>query len=716
VVTLRAVLYVVTAMVGVWALAGLTGRRTPRVVLWLLLVAGVARVGLWLGTDLVYAHRLDAAGLPVYGPLVLVSALPLLGLFAGYLLWLTARWLQPVERWAAGAAIVVGGTTLLVGFFVDDPAVAELLTGWWLAAPLVALQVIRHNRTNVRRRAMAAARRRAAEADAALAASERRLRLAMDAGEMGAFEVSPDGQRLIWNPPLEILHGQRGGELVLPLASGLDAVHPEDLAVAQAWYAAIETNAADRLRHRMFGVDGSVVWIEVHARRLPDGRAVGVVRDITTEQRHEAELRHQARHDPLTGLANRLLLRERLTELTGAGMPGILLVLDLDGFKDINDTFGHPVGDRVLVEVADRLAGAVPPGALLARLGGDEFAVAAPAHFDGELLAASLLAVLEAPLELERTQVTVGGSIGVAICPEHGSDPDTLLRRADAAMYRAKPHGGVWRTYQPDDDRRAARRLQLAGQLRDSLLHGRSLHLVFQPKLDLASGQVRSVEALARWEDQDGVVVDPTEFVALAERHGLQSRLFDLVLAKACAQVADWHRAGHDLAVAVNVSPAVLHDESLPSRIVATLAASAVPADALTLELTEATFAEETPALIDVLTTLRRLGVRISIDDFGTGYSSLAYLRRLPVDEVKLDRSFTDGLTADRRDDAIVESTVRLAHELGYRVVGEGVEDERVLQALRALGCDEVQGHHVHPPATAEALGAWLVRLRRGRD
>ncbi|GGI08138.1 hypothetical protein GCM10011354_27600 [Egicoccus halophilus] len=509
---------------------------------------------------------------------------------------------------------------------------------------------------------------------------------------------------------MQELHGLAPGAFDGRLSTALACLHPDDRDGARAWLA---RRGGVTYEYRVVLDDGSIRWLEAQARVVDEDRAIGVVRDVTARHAAEDQLRYRAQHDGLTGLHNRAVLRERLAETTAARRPASLLLLDLDGFKDVNDTFGHSVGDDVLVEVADRLRRTLPDGVLVVRLGGDEFAAVVPGD-SGEQVAGELLTALEPPFRLGDLELSIGGSVGVSRTPEHGVDPETLLRRADAAMYRAKAQSGTWHTYRPSDEVRAARRLQLVAQLREALQGEHGPTLVYQPKLDLRTGGVSAVEGLARWRDRDGQEVSPVEFVPLAEQYGLQNALTSRVLDEACRQIARWRDEGLDVGVAVNVSPSVLIDPGFVALVRATIEDCAIPPASVTLEVTETVFAEESDDLDAVLRRLRRLGVQLAIDDFGSGYASIGYLRRLKVDELKLDRSFTFDLLGDRDAEAIVASTIALAHALGQRVVAEGVESAAIRDRLTELGCDVAQGFAIHRPDTAEVIASWLRAGRHG--
>jgi diguanylate cyclase (GGDEF)-like protein len=430
--------------------------------------------------------------------------------------------------------------------------------------------------------------------------------------------------------------------------------------------------------------------------------------------RASRRLRHQASHDALTDLPNRTELHEQgSTLLTGArrhGTLAALLLIDLDRFKEVNDTMGHEHGDRLLIEVAHRLSDALRRGDLLARLGGDEFAVLAVLPHRGALgeVATRLHAALVRPFDVGGVAVELGASIGIAVQPDHGHDVSTLLRRADVAMYQAKRTGTQIETYDAERDPYSSERLTLLGELRHAIDND-ELVLHFQPKVALASGRVIGVEALVRWQHPERGLLGPGEFLGLAERTGLITDVTRWVLEAAVRQCAEWREEGTDLPIAINLAAANIVDITLPARVAETLRRWDVPGELLECEISEDTVMGDPRRATDVLERLRALGVRLSLDDFGTGHSSLSYLKRLPLDEVKIDRSFVSGMAVDASDAAIVRSTIDLARHLRLDVVAEGVETEEVLDVLTSLHCDVAQGFLLSRPLPAAELDGWLA-------
>ncbi|MFI9769922.1 putative bifunctional diguanylate cyclase/phosphodiesterase [Streptomyces sp. NPDC052415] len=417
---------------------------------------------------------------------------------------------------------------------------------------------------------------------------------------------------------------------------------------------------------------------------------------------------------PLTGLPNRQWLLERIwTALDDAeriGARSALMLIDLDRFRSVNDTLGHLAGDRLLLQIADRLRLALPRGAEAARLGGDEFAVLLPvadSTTSATRVARSLVADLSSPLDLDGLTLVLEASAGVAVFPDHALDAEGLLRRADVAMYQAKRDRTGVEVYESKRDSNTPDRLGLLGDLRRALdAHEVELH--YQPKVRF-DGQVAGLEALVRWVHPERGRVPPDEFIAIAESSGLMPYLTEYVLDTALGQVARWRAQGLFVPVAVNVSPRDVHTPGFAGSVAARLARHGVPAGALQLEITEHVLLEDPQRAADTLAGLTGHGVKMSLDDFGTGYSSLVHLRRLPVSELKIDRSFVARLAIDTQDAEIVRCTVDLAHSLGLLVVAEGVEDDETWERLRDLGCDAVQGWLVAAAMPPEETTAWLL-------
>jgi diguanylate cyclase (GGDEF)-like protein len=431
--------------------------------------------------------------------------------------------------------------------------------------------------------------------------------------------------------------------------------------------------------------------------------------------RRVSELRRQATTDDLTGLPNRRAFYERVT--TALAEPDrvlALLLLDLDRFKEVNDSLGHHVGDKLLGEVGLRLRDELREGDVLARLGGDEFAVLLGdvSQEQAVAVAEKLRTALAEPCTLEGIALRTDVSIGLAIAPEHGTELSVLLRRADIAMYQAKRGREGLRVYSGVDDTAGRGRLRALQELPGALSEGQ-LTLHYQPKLDLATNEVHGVEALVRWDHPTKGLLYPDSFLMLVEDAGLMRTLTEIVLSEALDQAKSWLDRGRPLTVAVNLSATSLVDANLPEQVMSLIVQRRLPASALQLEITEEFLMADRDRARDILARLRELGVRIAVDDFGTGYSSLAYLRELPIDELKLDRSFVFPMADDARAAALVFSTIGLAHSLGLRMVAEGVENRTALEELARHGCDEAQGYYLSRPLPAAELDVWLERRSR---
>jgi diguanylate cyclase (GGDEF)-like protein len=445
--------------------------------------------------------------------------------------------------------------------------------------------------------------------------------------------------------------------------------------------------------------------IAAHASvSLENGRLIDRLRD------EAAEKEHQSLHDALTGLPNRSMFHRRVGRALEAARlnhkTAVVMLMDLDRFKEVNDTLGHHIGDQLLKEISGLLQEVLDGKGIIARLGGDEFAILLPEVIDqreAAHIAQCILASLERPIVLNDLNLEVGASIGVALYPLHGDDSATLLQRADVAMYSAKNKHGGFELYAAEKDEYNPRRLSLAGELRVAL-EGNQLAVHYQPKVDLRTGQIMGVEALVRWAHPRHGFLPSDEFIPIAEHTGLMRGLTLYVLEESLTQCRLWQDAGYNLTMAVNLSARTLMDLDLPEDVGRLLHFAAVSPDRLTLELTESTIMADPSRTIGVLSRLSAMGVELAIDDFGTGYSSLSYLKRLPVDEVKIDKSFVLNMRLDDNDAVIVRSTVDLARNLGLRVTAEGVEDRETWDRLTELGCDRAQGYYLSRPVAASKL------------
>ncbi len=426
------------------------------------------------------------------------------------------------------------------------------------------------------------------------------------------------------------------------------------------------------------------------------------------------QMRFDSHHDPLTGLPNRVRFNELMAAST---VPSAVLLVDLDRFKEVNDTLGHDHGDLLLGLVAGRIADEIGTKAITARLGGDEFGVLLPATTSGDAaqVAVALLAALEQPFLVAELELEITASIGVSVAGVDTDDPKKLLQQADVAMYSAKEAHSGWELYSAERDHYSPWRLSLASALRRAIDTG-ELEVHYQPKSSLLDRRIVGLEALVRWRHPRLGMISPDQFVPIAEHAGLIRPLTLLVLTAACRQHQLLRGLGFDLDFAVNLSVRSVLDVNLPDQVGAVLQEHHVDPAALTLEITEGSLMADPARTIGVLGRLSALGTSVSIDDFGTGFSSLGYLKRLPADEVKIDRSFVAGMLTNLSDAAIVRSTIDLAHNLGLRAVAEGVQDSRTWTALADLGCDHAQGFYISPPLPGDELVAWLHGAQRASD
>lgn len=505
--------------------------------------------------------------------------------------------------------------------------------------------------------------------------------------------------------------GMRFQEILdLRVASGIYA-GPSPAIYMQERVAAVREDAVStKIQHL---VNGKVICISHQPR--PGGGWIDTHDDITDRLRIEAQIAHMAQHDALTDLPNRVLLRERLDEALRGCRHGdrhfAVLILDLDRFKDVNDTLGHPVGDALLSGVADRLRACVSEADTVARLGGDEFAILQNlpnGDLDADVLARRLLESIGEPFELEGHQLSVGTSIGIAVGPKDGMDPDTLMKNADLALYRAKNRGrGTHHFFEPALDELMQARRTLENDLRRAIVR-QEFELYYQPLVNLAHDKICGFEALLRWNRPGQGTVPPDDFISLAEETGIIVQIGQWVLRQACCEAAPWP---DDLQIAVNVSPVQFRSRQFVPAVVAALAASGLPARRLELEITESVVLDDSEGAFATLDQLKMLGVRLALDDFGTGYSSLTSLRKFPFDKIKIDRSFVSDMSPDRASaHAIVRSVAALGTSLGMTTTAEGVETQDQLDQVRAMGCTEFQGHLCSPARPAREIAGLIQR------
>jgi diguanylate cyclase (GGDEF)-like protein/PAS domain S-box-containing protein len=557
------------------------------------------------------------------------------------------------------------------------------------------------------------------KAEENLRASERLFRSLFSESPAGQILSSSDRKIVAVNRAFCEMTGYTESEI---LQNGWDAITPPDdqagifASFERLWSG--ELNAM-QMERRYLRKDGTLLWGQVSVARVPDdsGRAryvIDQVQNISDRKQAQQALEHQALHDALTGLPNRVLARDRLDQailLARRQQTRVaLLIIDLDHFKEVNDTFGHQAGDQLLRQVGERFTAELRETDTVARLGGDEFAIvllAADADAAG-MVAVKLLTALERPFLIEAQALDVGASIGIAVYPDHADTADSMLRRADIAMYVAKRSRRTHAVYTRDHDEPGDSRLALMAQLRQAINDG-ALTLHYQPIARLRDGCVERLEALVRWPRPGHGLVPPGDFITFAEQTGLIQPLTQWVLKTALAQCGEWNRAGQPVGVAVNISMRNLLDPQLTDNVAQILRETGARPEWLTLEITESSIMAESQRTLETLQKLRALDVRLSIDDFGTGYSSLAYLHRLPVHEMKIDQSFIRGLISDETSGAIVRAAVDLGHKLKLAVVAEGIEDAATWQRARADKIDYGQGYYLSRPVPAAEVIAWLT-------
>ncbi len=447
---------------------------------------------------------------------------------------------------------------------------------------------------------------------------------------------------------------------------------------------------------------------------------VAILRDVSEKRKQLDDLQRQAMHDVLTGLPNWGLLEDRLQQTIFVSARReehtALMILDLDRFKDVNDTYGHHVGDEILCTVGDRVCKQVRKTDTVARIGGDEYAVLLPSvgsELEAGRIARKILTAFEVPIEVQGSVFDVTPSIGIALFPQHGDDAESLHRRADIAMYVAKESMSGYAIYSEKTDRHRTGHLAMAQELRQAI-ELEQLILHYQPKAHLRTGLVTRVEALVRWRHPEKGLISPAQFIPLAERTGLIKSMTNQILDIALRQCREWRQLGTPMSVAVNLSTRTLQESFIVDVVLGLLEKWEVDPGFLKLEITESSILSDPDRVIDILESLQRKGVHFSLDDFGTGYSSLSYLRKLPVDEIKIDQSFVKDMVRNESDAEIVGATIGLAHNLGRQVVAEGIEDKETWDMLRDLGCDLGQGYYLSRPLPPDELSRWLSETRMG--
>jgi diguanylate cyclase (GGDEF)-like protein/PAS domain S-box-containing protein len=553
--------------------------------------------------------------------------------------------------------------------------------------------------------------------EAVLRESEQRFRVAFNQAAVGLAHVAPDGRWLMVNNKLCEIVGYSQQELLSMRFQ--DITHPEDLVADLTLARRMTAGELDeKTREKRYRCkDGHFIWVNLTSSMVRDEGGVPkyystVVEDISRRKQMEQQLLHLANHDALTGLPNRSLLLDRLTQTIGfanrSGSRVAVILIDLDRFKNINDSLGHGLGDQIILEVARRLSACAKEGDTVARIGGDEFMVVrSDVREDGvALMAKQILESMSQPMAIQGHEFFPTGSMGISMYPRDGRDSQALVKNADTAMYRAKDAGrNNFQFYAHEMNARALDRLKLESGLRRAL-ERQEFVLHYQPQMDIASGSIIGVEALLRWEPPGKQTLFPADFIPIAEETGLIVPIGEWVLRAACAQNKAWHDAqpGMQFKVAVNLSARQFKQQDIVGMVSRVLAETGCAARWLALEITESVVMERPDKAAETLRELSRMGVHLSIDDFGTGYSSLSYLKRFPIDSLKIDRSFVRDITTDSDDAAIAKAVIALAHSLKLKVIAEGVETIEQLDFLRERQCDEMQGYYLSRPLPVPQL------------
>ncbi len=552
--------------------------------------------------------------------------------------------------------------------------------------------------------------------------AEEKLSGVLDSIDNVVWSISLACNELLYlNPAAERVYGRPCADFFADNRLWMGIVHPDDRASVRACLKTLVANGSVTLEYRIVRPDGSQRWLEDRARVIcaADGtpmRIDGVASDISERRSHAERIAHQANHDALTGLPNRSLLNDRIAQALAQARRSeqhvAVLFLDLDGFKFVNDSYGHSFGDALLRTVAARLGVVVRETDTIARLGGDEFVILLPALLrsdDAVQVAAKVLDAFKVQISQDGRDLHLSASIGISLFPQDGDSCDLLLQHADVAMYRAKANGrNGYQSYSNEMGAQAQARVELEGALRTALERDQ-LELHYQPQVDRKDGRIVGVEALLRWHHPTLGMVSPARFIPLAEETGLIIPIGEWVLRTACAQAQAWQQAGHGgLTVAVNMSAKQFQQQDVPLLVREVLSQTGLPAQCLELELTESALMHDTDATVETMRQIKRLGVRLALDDFGTGYSSLSYLKRFPIDVLKIDQSFTFEVTSDDGAASITRAIIAMARSLNMTTVAEGVETKEQLDFLGALGCDVMQGFHISRPLPVGQLTALL--------
>lgn len=558
------------------------------------------------------------------------------------------------------------------------------------------------------------------QAERALRVTEEKLSSILDSIDNVVWSAT-DTEFIYLNSMVERIYGRPIDQFFADRNLWFKVIHPEDRPAVREAHERLAIESSITQEYRITRPDGEVCWIEERARAIRDdnGKVIrydGIAININERKAYEAQIEYLADHDALTDLANRNLLGDRISQAMAHarrhGLMLALLFLDLDRFKGVNDSFGHELGDALLIEVSNRLKGVVREGDTVARQGGDEFIILLtdvqdPQDVSG--VAHKIFEALSTPFRIRGHELFVTTSIGATIYPDDGDDMHALLRNADTAMYRAKEeHGNAFQFYSREMSVRALERAELESALRRAL-ERKEFELFYQPKVDGTTGRIIGAEALIRWHHPDMGLVSPTRFIPMAEEIGLIIPIGDWVLQTACAQNKAWQNAGLEpISVSVNLSARQFKQEGLVESVADVLKNMDLDAKHLELELTESIVMNSAELFVSKLKELQDLGVQLSIDDFGTGYSSLSYLKRFPLHHLKIDQSFVRDIATDSDDAAITSTVISLGHSLNLKVIAEGVETEEQVAFLREHQCDEMQGYYFSKPLPAAEFASLL--------
>ncbi|MBW3672435.1 MAG: bifunctional diguanylate cyclase/phosphodiesterase, partial [Acidobacteria bacterium] len=553
------------------------------------------------------------------------------------------------------------------------------------------------------------------EAQEALLSSQARYANLVEQNLAGVYVATPNGKILSANPALARMMRYDSVREFIEFGSipYLDPLHRRQMAATLAEKGAI-MNSEVQLETR----DGTTIWALENTRLDSEENQIeGIVLDITERKLSEMEIEYRAHHDPLTGLPNRNLLQDRLfmaiNSASRLGHRVAVVFLDVDDLKEINDVLGHSIGDEVLKSIGKRMMSSVRDTDTVARIGGDEFVVVFPNLLEDqsiETLTEKLRQSLREPVVIDNEQILVKASMGIAVFPSDGHDPETLIQNADSMMYRVKLKGGDGiRTYSDGESSHGLRRSSLEGELRNAIETG-ELVAWYQPQFDLGTLEMTGVEALARWIHPEGAVIQPSGFIPLAERTGLILPLGELVLRKGCEDLRRWQQTSPNFQLAVNVSARQFHQQNFLDMVTEVIANQNVDPSLVELEITESLAIQKSGWTIELLNRLRRIGVRIAVDDFGTGQSSLTYLKNYPIDTVKIDKEFIRGMLENPHDHSIVTAILLLSESLGLRTVAEGIETEQQLEYLCEHGCGHGQGYHFARAMPATDIDALLAK------